>query len=226
MPTPILSPIPDGFKRCSNCGEIKPLDAFAINRANGDGRSYNCKFCCDEYAREYYAKHAEEVKEKRRARYAANPKPEREYRAANAELLREKAHEYYWANAEEKREQMRAYYAANAERFSEWNREYRQTDKGQAVGHTARHRRRARKLDSGGAYTVDDLVAIRAAQTDRKGRLICWRCGKPIKGTPDLDHWIPLKEGGSNSPGNLHYMHATCNRKKGAKMPTEIGRLL
>jgi 5-methylcytosine-specific restriction endonuclease McrA len=105
---------------------------------------------------------------------------------------------------------------ANPERVAKQRRAYSASN----------HRRRARKLATGGTFTTADLDAIRAAQTDKRGRLICWRCGKPIKGTPELDHWIPIARGGRNDAGNLHYMHATCNRNKGAKLPTEIGRLI
>lgn len=90
----------------------------------------------------------------------------------------------------------------------------------------SRNKRRFRIQSAEGTYSAGDLAAIRAAQTDKCGRLICWRCGKPIKGTPHLDHWIPLAKGGANEAGNLHYMHGRCNQSKGAKHPTEIGRLL
>ena len=86
---------------------------------------------------------------------------------------------------------------------------------------------------------MEDLDAIRKAQTDRHGRLICWACGYPIVGNepppifPDaahlpshVDHWVPLKHDGSNDAGNLHIMHGICNLKKGSKHPMEIGRLL
>jgi 5-methylcytosine-specific restriction endonuclease McrA len=88
------------------------------------------------------------------------------------------------------------------------------------------HRRRAREMNAAGSVTENDYRVIRAGQTDKKGRLICWRCGKPITDTPHVDHWIPLSKGGSNDAGNLRYMHANCNISKGAKMPAEIGRLL
>lgn len=33
------------MKRCSKCGESLPLDAFALNRRNKDGRQSNCRSC-------------------------------------------------------------------------------------------------------------------------------------------------------------------------------------
>jgi 5-methylcytosine-specific restriction endonuclease McrA len=225
--------IPDltTFKRCQKCGEVKPREAFSVDRRNKrDGLQARCKAC----VREYYMVNAERIAEQQREYCAANAdyiaEWQRKYRQENAEHLAEQHREYYAENAEFLREYRREHYAANAERITkqqrEYGRKYRKSHIGKAVLRAASNRYRARKLEVGGTYTQSDLAAIRAAQTDKKGRLICWRCGKPIKGTPDLDHWIPLKHRGENSPGNLHYMHVRCNRSKGAKLPTEIGRLL
>jgi hypothetical protein len=40
-------------KRCSHCGEVKPLDAFHKNRAARDGRRHDCKECNKARVREY-----------------------------------------------------------------------------------------------------------------------------------------------------------------------------
>jgi hypothetical protein len=112
-------------------------------------------------------------------------------------------------------------------------------ERADAFAHIGRAERRARVMNAEGTYTPDDLKAIRAAQTDRRGRLICWACEYPIIGDeppphrpngarlpPHLDHWIPLRHGGRNDAGNLHYMHGVCNLSKSDKMPAELGRLL
>lgn len=134
-----------------------------------------------------------------------------------------------------------AYYQENKQRYNEYYAEYRrkypEKRRAATIGHN--HKRRAKKRGNGGTYTAKDLAAVRASQTDKHGRLICWKCCKPIIGNeppphlpngsrvpPALDHWIPLDKGGSNDAGNLHYMHGLCNMSKGAKMPHEIGRLL
>lgn len=39
-------------KKCSNCGEFKPLEAFAKNNQSKDGRAYRCKECVTAAARE------------------------------------------------------------------------------------------------------------------------------------------------------------------------------
>jgi hypothetical protein len=200
MSDPIISPENPQLKRCTKCGELKPREAFSRATRLRDGLQYACKAC----NAAYHAANAERI-----------AKQKREYNAANRERMEERQREYD-----------RKYYAANRERIAERQRKYFQTDAGKVANRAGSHNRRAQKAGSAGTYTASDLASIRAAQTDKLGRLICWRCGKPITDTPELDHWIPLKHRGKNSPGNLHYMHAHCNRTKQAKHPFDIGRLL
>lgn len=42
---PKPEPVPEGHKRCSRCGEVKPLDNFGTNRINKDGKQAWCKEC-------------------------------------------------------------------------------------------------------------------------------------------------------------------------------------
>jgi ribosomal protein L44E len=198
------------LKRCTKCGNEYPATPEFFHREGKQVRAY-CKSCSREYNRKYRAANLEHRRDLARA-----------YRDENVERARERNRKNYIKNIEHIRE----YRATHTQRAHEYQKEYRQTDKGKAVKLAAHHRRRARKLASSGTYTLDDIAEIRAAQTDKKGRLICWKCGKPITDTPHLDHWIPLEKGGTNDPGNLHYMHARCNLEKGAKLPAEVGRLL
>ena len=241
--SPSLSPAidSDNLKRCTNCGETKPREAFNRNKTKRDGLDSGCKACKRAYRlanrerisgdkRAYAAANAERIVEYRREYYASNAErlkeKQRKYYVANSEQAAEYTREYRQKNAERIAERNREYYAANAERLAEQQRAYRQTDAGKATMLAGSHNRRARKAGAGGSHTADDLNAIRAAQTDGKGRLICWHCGNPIKGTPHLDHWVPLAKGGTNDAGNLHYMHARCNLAKNAKHPSELGRLI
>lgn len=176
----------------------------------------------------WYEKHANTKSEYNRKRYAENAESRREssrlWREQNLEARLEYDRNRYYSDPDAARARSSDYNARHREERREYQRQYRILNPDIRRSHE--HNRRARKLEAGGTYTAADLVAIRAAQTDGKGRLICWHCGKPIKGTPHLDHWIPLKHGGTNDAGNLHYMHAKCNLMKSAKMPAEIGRLI
>jgi hypothetical protein len=198
MTTPSIFPDTDNLKRCTKCGEHKPRELFARKKDSRDGLHPYCKVCVRAANKAYYAAHKELEKSRSKAWHAAN-------RERKSSLNKAWKH----ANRQHASELIRAWQKRNPER---------------AIAYA--HRHRALKW-AGGVYTDTDTAAIRAAQTDKKGRLICWRCGKPITGTPHLDHWIPLaKHGGENRAGNLHYMHAKCNQSKSTKHPFELGRLL
>ena len=86
-------------KRCTRCGETKPLIDFSRKRGGRDGRCSWCKVCKnaaqalyyqahkaqrDAYAKRYYAAHVEAAREASRRRYRENPRyrrrdREREY---------------------------------------------------------------------------------------------------------------------------------------------------
>jgi len=48
--------LPDGFKMCFKCKQIKSVDGFNEKKRNKDGYQYICKECNKEICREYYHK--------------------------------------------------------------------------------------------------------------------------------------------------------------------------
>jgi hypothetical protein len=58
-------------KRCSMCGEVKPLDAFHRNRVRSDGRQTVCKECKSGYNATYYAANASRHRDMRSAQRQA-----------------------------------------------------------------------------------------------------------------------------------------------------------
>lgn len=236
--TPIV-PILDSannLKRCTKCGEFKPREAFNRRAASSDGLQYECKACRLDYNRAWIAAnedHYRQYQELYRAQHAERTRERvRKWRNGNRVRVREYNKRWKKEHPERARETARrgtqAYRDRNRDLVREKDRDYKRKMRLEHPERTSaiRSKCRAKRLTSPGAHTAGDLRAIRTAQTDKQGRLICWACGKPINGTPHLDHWIPLAKGGRNDPGNLHYMHAKCNQTKSAKMPTEIGRLL
>lgn len=249
-----MSPDDTTTKRCTKCGETKPLDLFTKSKNSRDGLSTQCKACRaanrvkyreqeQERIRKYRIQHREAILEQRRQHRIDNRdarlEAARRYRAENHEKELERTRRWRRENHEELLDRVRKQYAENREVINEqkrrWRDANRETIREQArrrrkerpdMARANKHRRRARETGNGGVCTAADLAAIRAAQTDKRGRLICWKCGKPIKGTPHLDHWIPIKQGGPSAPGNLHFMHERCNKSKGSKLPSEIGRLI
>jgi hypothetical protein len=231
-------------RRCSQCGDVKAVSEFSRNSSARDGVRNQCKGCQAERARRYRAEHAEERREYNRQYNAKHPEEERErnrryrakhpdegreysrqYNAKHPEEERERARRYRAKHPDEGREYSRRYRAEHAEERREYNRRYRA--KHPDEGRVRRHKRRAFLQAAPGHHTAADVRLQIRAQTDKRGRLICWWCDEPIEGTYHEDHRIPLDRGGSNWPENIVIAHATCNLSKGAKLPWEFcGRLL
>lgn len=256
MTAPSVLPDLIPFKRCSHCKETKPRDAFAVNRRAKSGLASWCKACraaryhADpeprrQSARQWYAENKEYANQRAKAyrethkeQIAAN---QRAYREANADQIAAFQREYRLAH----REETRAYRLENADRIRQQEREYQKTHRGQiaayrkgyravyfrtehgkAIKSVNEHKRRARKAQSDGQFTRQDLEALRAGQTDKQGQVRCWWCGEPMTRW-HIDHRIPLAKGGSNAASNLCLSCADCNLSKRAKLPHEwIGRLL
>lgn len=209
----MTTPDSTSMKRCTKCGELKPSTAFYAHSGHSDGLRCDCKACVRARARKHYTENRDVILDRTRQCRAANPEP---HRAASRAYYRKNKDRCLAGSARWARDN-HAVSLAHKRKWQHENPEKLRENK---------HRRRARVRNAPGSFTSADLAAVRAAQTDKQGRLICWACGKPIKGTPHLDHWIPLDKAGSNDPGNLHYMHARCNLTKSAKHPAELGRLI
>ena len=209
----VLGPASHTFKRCKTCGEFKPHEAFSRNHLTRDNLASSCKSCASAYHKTWHAankeRHAEYMSAWQKANKESVYKRVKAWKANNRDKVNEGGRAYHAAHREEDAHRTKAWRAANPDKRT-----------------ASYHRRRARVAATGGTLSGAELADIRAAQTDNQGRLICWWCNKPITGKPHLDHWIPLDKGGTNDPGNLHYMHAKCNLKKATKLPTEIGRLI
>lgn len=220
------------LKRCSKCGHEKPSTPqyFYRDKNRSTGLTPRCIDCHKEYTRNtveqraastklYRDKNRDELRAYGRAKYAADPEGMRkraaDYRAANPEVVRatnRRTINKRRDNPEYKRkksEYFKVYQKQNADRYRALTRS-----------------RRDRLRGSGDGFTPKDVEVIRQGQIDAKGVLNCWWCERPIKGTPHIDHVIPLALGGLNEPQNLVLSCARCNFKKNAKHPHELGRLL
>lgn len=191
-------------KRCSKCGEVKPLEAFYKDKTHWDGLRTQCKACHCKRLRERYrlrdAAWHEQACERERARYAVNREKKSERQrakyAANPEKKLESCRTYYKANNVAVRKRQRAWDAANLDRVQQ-----RGT------------RRRARRQAAVGTFTVDDIKLLYEAQHG-----CCAWCSKLLNEKYEIDHVIPLSRGGSNWPTNLALACERCNRSKHDKL--------
>ena len=224
------------MKRCSRCGNDKPLDEFGKRAAARDGLHPWCKVCTREYARN---------------RYAENPEPIRaavqQYREQNREQVRERDREryirdkdkraawwqtYYQNNRDAILKRVNAYGKANRERCREAEARYRDSnrDKRRAAGraqyrltpiHKLRakavrnsQRRRARKRQATVVFFAQDVLDEKLEYWGRK----CWVCGEPMEA---IDHVKPLAKGGPHTLANLRPICNACNGQKADKWPFE-----
>lgn len=140
-----------------------------------------------------------------------------EWYAKNKEAKLAKDREYAKANPEVARKATRAWQKRNPEKASTYAQRWYSDPQNAA---TARHRRRARKLDAGGTHTQVDLKRILTAQGHR-----CAYCRADLRKVKrHLDHITPLARGGSNDRTNLQYLCAPCNLAKGSRDPIDFAR--
>ena len=239
------------LKRCSKCGETKPIGLFPLSKQAKDGHKPHCKACNSAYQREYAKTH----KAQRRAydaiwrekNHESELKRFAEYRERNRDHVRALGRAKYHANKEQAAEYRnrpevkarkmaydKARYWANPEYSRYIRRQYRikypervaESDKRKRADRVRRlpieRNMRALRAGAPGKHTAEDIALQLKSQ---KGR--CWWCGKPISGKYHVDHRIPLARGGSNDPGNLVISCPTCNLRKHDKLPQEWnGRLL
>lgn len=193
-----------GLRRCTKCGQIKPVTDFGKHACMRDGLRSQCRACHNIAVAEYNAANAEKVKASRARRYAANPGSAiaavAKWRADHPEKRRVATVKQYAANPEKFKARYAKWKAANPEalRIHDQNR-------------------RARKRENGGKLSTDI-----AAKLFRLQRGKCAYCKTPLGDKYHRDHHVPLALGGPNEDWNMQLLCKPCNLQKGAKHPIEF----
>lgn len=189
-------------KRCSRCGETKPLDDFYRAKSRPDGRQAYCKQCKKSVYSQYAKENAESVKEAFRAWSANN-------RADRAEYLANWRAE----NAAAKADYNRKWRKENRARHSEYHKEYRRKRAGYYRAKKAAYRAAVNEATVH-SFTEEDLSMKLEYWGGR-----CAYCRVELSGGFHWDHWRPISKGGSHSVSNLHPACAACNLAKSNKWP-------
>ena len=232
------------MKKCSMCGEEKPLEMFVKLKKSKDGHAAHCKACKKLKDKAYYERTKENNRDKRKAYREANrdyiaawkkeyySDPENKYKKANRDRVyreqnkdsvSERKKKYYEENKNKIREYKTNYYHENKEYLLAYYREYYE-ENSQVYKDRAKNRRAKLKEAEGVFYKadVDKLYNL------QKG--LCVYCKSALLEDFHVDHIMPLSLGGSNWPENLQLLCPTCNLRKHAKDPfewaNEIGLLL
>ena len=92
--------VEEGFKRCSRCGEVKPISDFNKCKRKSDGLQCWCKQCKKDVNAAWYVKHKEKVAECQAEWRNLNKEKIAEYQAEWRNLNKEKIAEYQaeWRN--------------------------------------------------------------------------------------------------------------------------------
>ena len=115
-------------KRCTICGEIKPISEFSFHNKAKKIYQVWCRECQKEYRKQWdkknpkYWKKWEEENKERREKYR------KEYYEANKEQDKERVRKYQEANKEHIREQRKQYRANNKEKLKEMFKQWREAN--------------------------------------------------------------------------------------------------
>lgn len=210
-------------KVCSQCGLEKPIYEFHKHAREKDGYRRNCKQCRAESGECRYIK----------------PAPSGFQWCRKCDTLYPATRDYFYWDASSNRLyssckschylRTRNWQKSNLEFWYILNRKWATAhpETMRLIRRVHSNRRRVRLITALGHHTKNDVLRLVSAQTDRKGRLRCWWCGKVIIGTYHVDHKIALAKNGSNDASNLVISCPVCNLSKKDKSPQEwAGRLL
>jgi hypothetical protein len=117
------------MKKCTMCGQEKPLTEFAVEKnSKKDGRRSSCKICTSQRIKQYFIDNPEKKKESDKRAYEENKAKKlaqkKEYYLRKKEEILVKRKEYHLANKEIKNKQSREYREKNLEKVKAKNREY------------------------------------------------------------------------------------------------------
>ncbi|MCA9367132.1 HNH endonuclease [Candidatus Kaiserbacteria bacterium] len=193
------------MKTCTKCHIEKPLSEFYKRKDGKCGVRSNCKLCSAEKQCLYQEANREQIAEYYRQYYEEN---------------REYYRQHYQENKKKIAKIKRKYRKANREHIAEYKRQWERDNPEKVRSYS--QNRRARKFNAEGTHTAQEIRDLYAGQDGK-----CWYCGVDVGDDYEVDHFIPLADGGSNDVGNLRISCMPCNRSKGSKDPHEwSGRLL
>ena len=215
-----------GMKRCSKCRGVKPRVNFGRDKKRWDGLVPQCKECRarymretkparQEYIRQYHRDNRERLNDKSRQYYQENRESRLQYARKYAKDT-DANRRYYWQNREARLEKKRQWNRDNKEAIREYDRQYRQTPEGKAVGRKAYRKRRALKAAVNENFTAEDEAFV----FERDGHK-CVECGitnqehlAQFGQRLHIDHVLPLSKGHALTRENAALRCRSCNSRK------------
>ena len=200
-----------GMKTCKRCGADKPLEEFHSDRSRPDGKYAYCKECAKAYkradhhkhrdgrvavSRQYHADHREDLNARKRERLRSDP----DYR----DSIRQKDQARYQADPEQMKQRVAAWSKQNPDQVREYQKRSRANHPDTSRDSVAAMRARR------AGVAVEPVKRSFVFERD-KG--ICHVCGIPVDPKRwDIDHVIPIRDGGAHTHDNVAVSHPKCNR--------------
>ena len=161
-------------KRCTKCGEVKPLEKYP---KHGRGRRGECKPCRAAYQREYQSKNRERIAAGTREYYVKNREKiaaaQREYVAQNKERTVLRRRKWYAQNRERVIKKSRAWYAQNRERGCARAKRWRENNSERSAAVKRAHTRARRKTDPAFRMASTLRTRLRDALRGRSKKSAC-----------------------------------------------------
>jgi 5-methylcytosine-specific restriction endonuclease McrA len=206
--------------------------------------SGNCVDCRNaymlDYGKSYYEKHKEKVLERSRRRYInkkeyiknrllSNPelmhrrkKWNAEYRKKNSIGFAKRSKEWRQNNRGRFKDAIKRWQKNNRAKMRAYAAKWENKNPERAKARFVRYEARLRGAD--GDHTGEDIKRIYKMQRGK-----CAYCRKALSGKWQVDHIIPLLNGGTNDARNIQllcYTKTGCNQSKGSKDPLDFARSL
>lgn len=215
--------VPAQDKFCSGCGLRKPILSFGKDRSSPDGHNPKCKECIATDSRLMYANNRISKLAQNRRWYEQNRVKRcaqtAEYARLHPEVRRKSGRSWCRRNAETVAEYHRKYFRENIAKFRVWAKASRERNR-EAV-RAAYHSWRA-KLHGRAGFTKEEWVQLAEACGNS-----CVRCGGRVDSLEsiyrgrsvalEVDHIVPLSQGGSGDISNIQPLCSACNNWKRAK---------
>lgn len=202
-------------RKCTECGEVKPLDEFVRASSKKNGKSAKCKECNRKWRqenRELTKRSHDKWVEENIERVRENGK---RWRQENRKHLKDKAREYWESISQEKREEINAKtrirYKENIIFERERNKKYRQKNPLNVL--KRKHIRRAKQKS-----LVSNLTDRQTKQLLHTFDNSCALTG--LEDDVHIEHFIPLSWGhGGTYIGNVYPMDGSLNLSKFTNNP-------
>lgn len=226
-------------KRCTKCGEEKPLEQFPRAKQNRDGLSSWCRQCTNNQRKQRY-QNDPAYKEQMKARTREIYHTDEQYRNSVKERSRKRSREMTETGARRNDEQRakqrkwsknrnpadvrrwkRAWHRLRYETDPEWREKERQRSKQRlkAIRSTAEGLERWRQYKRRSQHVRRIHQQNAGTYTNAEWNELCARynhrclcCGESRPLT--IDHIVPISQGGSNTIDNLQPLCRSCNSRK------------